>query len=374
MTKSEIERRILDLTRWMNDTEGLLACANNDPEQAEKDRQRYQEEIDYWEERYQAAVDEYNPVQTDWVFRPQSYYDDDLIFLDGEVDICETDKNYYIKASVVQDGDTWEIVAFNRDADSYMTHTLSYNMNWQEQKQLPVVELTEKEALELAEDLITTIDTGKKWHLYNCQHVITKEYDFQKPDDVYYLTYVPVYYGVPMLGYTSATLDWEAERYAPSYAQETLELTIKGGMVVDYSWKGAMEIVAVENDNALCLSSEEMMEQCMNQMTVSYPIDRLKRQYESRIDMAHLIVEKAECGFARVLVPDERDEYYLIPSWSLYGTKGIDWGRGNGVEYSGSEGTQEDEFYKVTAYREDSDALLILSALDGSVINTELGY
>ena len=77
MTKEQIEKRILDLTQWANDTEGLLACANNE-EEARQMKEQYEKEIRIWEERYQTAPEKYQPKECDWQFYPETYFDEEL--------------------------------------------------------------------------------------------------------------------------------------------------------------------------------------------------------------------------------------------------------------------------------------------------------
>ena len=66
-----------------------------------------------------------------------------------------------------------------------------------------------------------------------------------------------------------------------------------------------------------------------------------------------ILITNIEEGMVRVKVPNKEYEYYMIPAWCFYG-------RINRHSYDGEGGL---EFPLVT-----------INAIDGSIINTDLGY
>ena len=67
-------------------------------------------------------------------------------------------------------------------------------------------------------------------------------------------------------------------------------------------------------------------------------------------------MKEIELGLARIRIKDSDEEYYYVPAWTFKGNNAMNFGSGK----------VEMEDYMVN--------LMTVNAIDGTVINTALGY
>ena len=374
MTKEQIEKRILDLTQWANDTEGLLACANNE-EEARQMKEQYEKEIRIWEERYQTAPEKYQPKECDWQFYPETYFDEELeVSEELYTDICEVDKNYYIKASATVNGREVQIEALNRTAGSYLGHSFSFGIPWSDSFWMNGGTTgTEEEAQAAAEQLLKDLGMSGQWKFQTCyrQDLSRADQPDKKGGYTYNLRFLPVYENFPLSDLPYPSMEWDEERYAPFYNYEELEIIIADGEVVHVSWSSPLD-VTVENPAVAELSFDQIMERFGEQMEASYPLDWFQHGETCfKVHEAEIKITEIQRGFARILVPDATMEYYLIPAWSFYGVIGTRYDDQTKLSY-GYDTT--DDLGNTVHHEEKPVHRLTLNALDGSVVNTLLGY
>lgn len=366
MTQAEIEERILSLTQWANDTEGLLACANNE-EEAQKMKEQYEKEIAIWEERYQTAPEDYVPPECDWQFHPATYFDDEMavseqLFPD---DICQVDKDSFIKATAELEDGTGRIVARNRsEAAGYIAHSFSYQWTPADgfYKELGTTG-TQEEAVDLAQAVLEDLGMADRWMLESVQQ--TESGDPQESGKyAFALSFMPVIGGIPVSPIPDPGVDWEEETYAPAYGMETLSFWIADGQLIRFTWDSPLDVLSTENQAVTELSFEQIMERFETQMSVTYPLSRFQAGGESiRIEEVEMRVTQIRRGLVRVAIQDRPDAYYLLPAWSFYGLTGYRTNRQDQVDFGTGDPGMEPQ----------ANHLLTLNALDGTVIG-ERGY
>ena len=135
---------------------------------------------------------------------------------------------------------------------------------------------------------------------------------------------------------------------------------MSNGKICFAALESPMDLTAVETENASVLSFEEIMERFQQQMEVQYTEAYLAGGEEPEAEKSYLIrVNRIEQELVRIKIPDNEKEFYLVPAWNFYGTV-----NGQEAEREGGEGG-------ITAFE---TPLLTLNAVDGTVINTDLGY
>lgn len=366
MTREEIEERILSLTQWANDTEGLLACANNE-EEAQKMKEQYEKEIAIWEERYQTAPEDYVPPECDWQFHPATYFDDEIavseqLFPD---DICQVDKDSFIKATAELEDGTGRIVARNHpDAAGYIAHSFSYQWTPADgsYKELGTTG-TQEAAVDLAQTVLEDLGMADRWMLDSVQQ--TESEDPQESGKyAFALSYLPAIEGVPVIPVPYAGVDWEEENYAPVYGMETLYFWIADGQLIRFTRDSPLDVLSTENQAVNELSFDQIMERFETQMAVTYPLSSFQAGGESpHIEEVEMRVTQVRRGLVRVAIQDRPDTYYLLPAWTFYGFTG----------YRTNLQDQVDFGTGIPGVEPQADHLLTFNALDGTVIG-EKGY
>lgn len=106
-------------------------------------------------------------------------------------------------------------------------------------------------------------------------------------------------------------------------------------------------------------SFEEIYEIFKNQLQIEYTLWNLDRKTgfynDGELESGIIHVTEAVMGLARVRVKDNLEEYRLVPAWIFKGN----------TEYKSSVGDYTDEIVQT---------LVIVNAVDGSIINADKGY
>ncbi|WP_434310087.1 DUF6034 family protein [Hominifimenecus sp. rT4P-3] len=378
MTKEEIQKRILEIKAWMNDTNGLLACANS-PEHEQDLRAQYEQEIQFWEERYETAVDDYQPKECDWQFHPASYFDETLE-MPGAGGICENDKASYIKASATVNGKALEVEAMNHTTEGYIGHHISFGLSWED----PIWNTggtsgTEEEAKQLADQLLHDLGIQDRWNFQQCmKSEFTQEDGTPTGGYSFYISYLPIFEGFSLSDLQDIS-QGDGDHYAPFYSYESLDVTIANGEIIQFNWSSPLEVVSVENAAVTELSFDQIMERFAAQMEISYPFSWFQLPGKEgdpestgpKVEEAAFKITGIKRRLSRVLVPNATMEYYLIPTWSFYGFDGV---RAEGDSELTYDFIIVDENGNKSTEPKPASHVLSLSALDGSVIQAGLGY
>ena len=378
-TKAELEEKILEerqhLEYWNSTYTGGGTLKDMMVEQLERAIANYEEE-------YATAPETVEAVPCAWEFHLPSWYYD-LALVDEEQLISEN-KTQYIVATAERDGLPYIYTVCNRDAEDYRMHSITCEIDWltaQEQgkqqtinsKQKP----TEAELIELraeAEAMLGAMDLGE-WVIESCAFYLNT-YDLTYTVTI---TAAPVYYGVKVTRQKQIEPRSD-DAYASNYCYEEIVFTFSGSNLISFSYTGPLEVVEAVNENAAYLSFEEAMGICEKQLRLrlltSYPYtqsDFLMASSSlppffsdefSQTVRKDVEIYQAELGLTRVRIKDNAEDFYLLPAYTF---------RASFLLY--------DQDGRVVA---DSDllnttgslirSLLVVNALDGSIIDTALGY
>lgn len=130
--------------------------------------------------------------------------------------------------------------------------------------------------------------------------------------------------------------------------------------MTDVEWQTPMDVLVIENPAATLLPLSEVKDRIRNQLQIEYTLGRAA-DYNEEIEAsaAEVRISNIVCGLARIQVPEREGEFYYIPAWGIYGDVGVDYGKGIQFWEEGEDGEK---------------LMLVLNALDGSVINVTRGY
>ena len=192
----------------------------------------------------------------------------------------------------------------------------------------------------------------------------------------YQFTMAPCYGGLPVYERATrngsdtalqAALDEETlnELYAPFVEQEELTVLVDDGQVSYLSYQNPMTIVRTENENVALLPFEQVQERFWEQIFQNYYVDE---GYP-----LELRITDVELSLMRVRKADDQREYYLLPVWDFYGydlTPGDDPAQYRTAAYY----AQHPDELAVNIDWWSGQSMLTLNAIDGSVINRNVGY
>lgn len=333
-SKTQIEQEILNIKEILADPAGMEA--NYGAGNVEMVSNDFEKQIEELEEAYKTAPESVAAKEVDWTFHPLSYY------MGEGGDTAGMEKSSALEAYAYGlNGGTAEISVTNRDADDY-----SLNMMWffycdlaENMSGFAPVELSEEEAIEVAEAMKT--DLGLE------NYEMCDVYDMKPQSGSYYtISYAPVYEGTKSL--IGLTIDNQADDlYASNLPYENLIFQVVNGKVYSIEWNSPMDTIAVENDNVKIMGFEEAYEALKNQMINGFSCASYYGEGVEMTNDVNVRISTIRLGMMRIKEKDNNDEYLMVPAWSMYG-------------YVDSSMTEE--------------PLVVLNALDGSVINVDLGY
>ena len=234
-----------------------------------------------------------------------------------------------------------------------------------------------KEAQEQAQTLIDAMDIGQ-WVIESCDieklptsNPVDPEGDSSGNSAVYAIvvTACPVYNGVKVTHQQQIENLRSEDVYASNYPYEEITFYYSGGHLVSLYYESPLEVVETVNENVAILSFEEAMEKCRSYLQMSlltactsssqsfYGFEMFYQFASKKVD-----IYQAELGLARIRVKDDPADFYLIPAYTFRAYYTLYDSNGNILLDS------RDVWPKV------SDVLLVVNAVDGSIINTDLGY
>lgn len=145
-----------------------------------------------------------------------------------------------------------------------------------------------------------------------------------------------------------ATSDPASRHYTSTYVQEYVEVLVRDSGVNYMYWREPAVAGEVLNENVELLSFEEIVERFKSQ--ISYATAFMEESQGT------LQVNRMQLGMMQVRRRNAEDSFLMIPVWTFYGTM---------------ETGEEDSPYPSEP---EEEIVLILNAVDGSVVDLTLGY
>ena len=358
MSKQDIEEKLLEWKQLRSD-QVLRDLFGDDEDTIRVNRDTLDALISRYSDPavYEAAPDttEHTPCQ--WMFQD-----------DGE-------GNTEIEAVTAVGDLGYHYQVFNRDKDDYRINNLSaYIMDERIAggSFADVMLMCEKgyaekpgqEELDAAkaraEELIGQLGMGQ-WQIDSC-NAVTQYISSVK--EVYFIEIkaVPVYNGIPVTRLPQLVNLKSEDAYAENYYYSDLTIRfLADGTLLYLQLVSPMDVVQVINDNVNVVTFDILIEKIKAQLELTdvnnfYFIGSNDGQYS-----AEVVVDEIELGLNRTRIKDNKTDFYYLPTVTVKGYYKIFDENGTLI-------------YDLEAMQGRKETLLVLNAIDSSVVNTSAGY
>ena len=362
-TRAEIEESILGLSRHISDWGALVDYYDGDEKLAASVKEDFESRIAKLEALYETASDTVQPEPCAWEFHPWSYY------LDPAFGDFPDEGHRLIQATATLDGTPYVFSVCNREAEDYIIHNATVYIDDRlvssENVYTDTDETPDMDALrERALSMVEAMDIGQ-WALAPDGTVDMLGFNSNGSMSAVVLT--RVYNGMQASYHTGGDGGSEDE-YAARYADERILFRFNGERLIEFSYEGALQVTETANENVQILPFEEILEQAKVQMQMMNPERFLYYSPESVLTVE---AEQVELGLSRIRVKNSSADYYLTPTYTFYGAAKQYDASGEPVmlQWYNSEG----DIVKETEASQFME-LAVINAVDGSAVNTQLGY
>lgn len=389
-TKAEIEEILSDLREAVAEEQARL---ESDPDYAanigttgDELRAEWQRSIDKWQAKYEAAAD-----SIDYASIPH----DGRLAKNADLIAQEADKNgfWHSYCRHMEDGDTLWACTQDETAMLHVQNSDAFsNVMWysaapngfqntgtymielrpldelsqgeEEAEPLPgeTAELSRADAEQKAAEFLKAVGAEDficcEGERLTAAETLTvqKHSDFREKEHTYARTYwVLRYYrtisGAPLeqsSGTKKTTDSDKSDEFREKiWPAEVIELRINDSGIVQMSWNAPLEITETVVENAAMKPFSEITDAFERML----PMTAAEAELNTEIS-----IESVSLSYSRISEKDDFDTGMIVPVWAFRGTRKV---------------TGEDYFDQHLSF---TGVQLALNAIDGSVINAELGY
>lgn len=363
-SKSELEELILGLRQFISDRAALVEYYDGNEEIAESVIADYEMRIANYEQEYTAAPENVIPQLCAWEFHPRSYYEDPSNGIAAS-DISYNKTNT-IEAMGTIDGLPYSYEVFVRNESDYRSNMAFFHID-----DLSVPEgvifgnrLPTNEdmnwAKEQAEALLAKMDLGD-WVTDSCE-VFRSTLSNGEVGYRIIVNMVPVYEGIKVTRQEQLDNLMMDDPNASNYKYEAIRFDFTTDRLLAFEYQGGLEKVSVVNNEVPLIDPQEL-EENFEQYIRTQQVDQFTTWY---CDKVKIDVDYVEFGLCRTRIKNNQTDFYLVPAYTFFGTV-------TPLDDSGNAIIVTDEYGSIV----DSSTSVILAtinAVDGSIINTELGY
>lgn len=347
LNKSELESEILALRQRLGDKEALLEYYNGDEGLVNYAIGQMESQLEQYELDYADAADSLSQEPCLWEFYPESHY----------LEYGAEDSNY-IMATTEVEGWPYRYVVCNRNKSDYRIHSIFAYVDETiiSPEDVYDVAVPDDVAIENAKSSVERMleDMGlSDWIVDYCE---VAERNLRSGRTGYQIVVKasPLYEGLPVVRQEQISNLKSDDAYASNYYYENIEIYFSGGRITFFEYQAPLRMVGIENENIQILSSSEVIEVFENYMRMdsisSYQISDLYER--SKIEVT---IDELQFGLTRIRIKDNETDFYLVPAYTFRGSYILDNYEG------GAEPVMKATF-------------AVINAVDGSVINTQLGY
>lgn len=325
--------------------------------------------ISYYENEYATAPETTGESLCVWEFHPHSWYYDQAWVNADDPEAISYNKSHWIVADSERDGLPYVYSVCNREEEDYRMHSITCEINWSlvdeglvYSSQTPSEEEL-AEAQDDAETMLEAMDLGE-WVIESCIIREIPTFDGSGKYEIV-VTACPVYNGVKVTRQKQLESLRTEDAYASNYYYEEAIFSFSGSNLVSFQYRSPLEVVDVVNENVAILSFEEAMKKCKSQLQMSLLSDdsfTVSDFFETaRKDVN---VYQVELGLVRTRVKNSSTDFYLLPAYTFRAA----------YELYDQNDTLVFESKVLEPAGLIAKELLVISAVDGSVINVEKGY
>ena len=140
------------------------------------------------------------------------------------------------------------------------------------------------------------------------------------------------------------------DSYAAHYYYQYVNVMVQNGIIISVSWYSPVEITDTVEDNVQILPIAEIYQKMKDFISMKYTISTLEGNTGITSSSIEILVDHAELQMCRIKEKNSQN-FLIVPVWAFTGTISIDG---------------------FPMYEETN--LAVINAVDGSIINAELGY
>lgn len=350
MTRGELEEQILYLRQKTNDRNELLEECDGDEAVFENLLSYYESLLAVYEEDYLTAVDEIELEKFDWQFHPLSYFYESF----GEDIDAEYDGNYIV-AAVESNGLPYIYRICNKNSGDYYIHSIYAYVDG-ERVSLDDVSSTvlpSEDAIEDGVDHAKNLLLAMGMDNWVVNYSKTEEFILPSGRTGYRVVVKasPSYEGIPVIRQPQIMNIKGGDEFAANYYYEDIIFEFSQGVLTSFEYQAPLEEVGVVNSDVSTLSFDGVI----NAFEEHLKYDELSAFALPHLASVEASVTEVEFGLSRSRIKDNRVDYYLIPAYTF---------RGKYIAYDSNH----------DIITEGEKTFAVINAVDGSIINTQIGY
>ena len=358
-SKSVIEEEILKLKQHISDRDALVAYYGGNEETADEVVADFESRIATLETLYETASETVEPTECNWQFHSESYY------ANPEWDLSYDDYTQELKAMVWIDGTPYVYDVYNRNAGDYRIHSVFTYIDdalISLSEKYRADEITDSEItafLDMTDSILEQMGMGD-WEIED--YSLGEWEDNGRTVRTLTVQVSPVYNGIKMLNIPQLENLKSDDAYASNYYYEKISCVFSGGKLIDFEYDAPLDVVNVVNPAVSILSEDEIIASFKKQMTLDditgYQIEGIPEELLDQVPQVTNVaatVDGVELGLARTRIKNNESDFYLLPAYLFRGS----------VNLTFSDGSTE---------LVNDTIFAVVNAVDGTVINTELGY
>ena len=334
-SKTEIEDRILQLKERISDQDKLLEDYGSQ-EEADRIKKELEEEIKEYEKQYASASDADEKI-------PYGYYDDLPMPTSGDANYEGLDKTSQLIAQATVNGHQAMVEVDNREESDYRLNTQWFlyedEQEWVKEE---TGTLSKEEAVKQADEIKNQLG------MENWQYAEYKTSEAESIQNIM-VTYTPSYENIT--AFQGPLIDLKSEDlYAANYYYSSLSIGFENGVLTSVELISPMDVVQIENQNVETMDFEEIYQTFKKQAQAQFTESAFLDSDATETGTIQIEISEITEGLFRIKEKSNTEDFLMVPAWSFSGTlrvDGDDWGK--------------QEF-------------LMINGIDGSVINTSLGY
>ena len=367
-TKEDIQATILNLQLMLTDDEALLNSSTADATGStdlEYLRSLVNEKIEELQESLEDAPDEKSEID--------SY--DSALTKSGLIACVDIGKDYmgYVEADVSDSfGQSIYLYAFGGDY-STSNRTLEYEFStsieldnsdaeFQNAKQMAetMIEDMGIEGVTLGEVYLSEDNTGlgiisdREFYVFCFERAVGEgSVDFN------------------FVSTMSNTNEYDTEEYDRVLPYETIQIWIEGDEIRQFTWKVPMEVMEIINDNVALATDYEQAIELMKQQAFVQFVD-VEDERGDLFSASEIDIDSIDLELVRIREQDTGN-YLIVPAWVFHGQV-------NSVvtqlyiDMMGTKDVEVGDSIPADNFWLSGDTIMTINALDGSIIDIEVGY
>jgi hypothetical protein len=354
LSKVELEEQILYLKQILSDEDYLSDHYSAEQSVIDYATSLYENRLALYESQYAEASDFVEPQPCQWTFYPETHY----------LETGENNGSEYMIATVTVDGCPYQYKVCNRNESDYRIHSIfafvdDTKINTDEILSLKEPSQSDVDSVyERVENTLERMELSD-WYIYSVE-VNERELENGTTGYTIVAEVYPTYSGVEVLPQEQLSNLKTEDAYASNYYYEMMEFAFSGDRLTYFEYQAPLQIVSIVNENVPVLSTEEITEIFETQMKLdditTYQIEELPDEFsDMQIEKVDVSIDAVEFGLARIRIKNNVSDFYMVPAYSF---------RGSYITYN-SDGS---------AVMEIETTFATINAVDGSIINTQLGY